>query len=67
MPQVPASSSHTLTRRAARPLLFQLVSHTQAPWVLMFNPKYFDVLSNRDKGYESSPQWYFQLDQASVK
>jgi hypothetical protein len=46
MPQVPASSSHTLTRRAARPLLFQLVSHTQAPWVLMFNRKYIYVLSN---------------------
>jgi peptide/nickel transport system substrate-binding protein len=39
----------------------------QAPWVSMFNPKYIDVLSNRVKGYQFSPQWYFLLDQASVK
>ena len=39
----------------------------QAPWVSMFNPKYIDVLSNRVKGYQFSPQWYFLLGQASVK
>jgi peptide/nickel transport system substrate-binding protein len=39
----------------------------QAPWVSMFNPKYIDVLSNRVKGYQFSPQWYFLLDHASVK
>jgi peptide/nickel transport system substrate-binding protein len=39
----------------------------QAPWVSMFNPKYIDVLSDRVKGYLFSPQWYFLLDQASVK
>lgn len=39
----------------------------QAPWVAMFNPKYIDVLSARVKGYLFSPQWYFLLDQASVK
>src|SRR5512133_868866 len=39
----------------------------QAPWVAMFNPKYVDVLSNRVKGYQFSPQWYFLLSQASVK
>jgi len=39
----------------------------QAPWVSMFNPKYIDVLSERVKGYQFSPQWYFLLDQASVK
>jgi peptide/nickel transport system substrate-binding protein len=39
----------------------------QAPWVSMFNPKYIDVLSNRIKGYQFSPQWYFLLAQASVK
>jgi len=39
----------------------------QAPWVSMFNPKYLDVLSNRVKGYQFSPQWYFLLAQASVK
>jgi len=39
----------------------------QAPWVAMFNPKYLDFLSNRVKGYQFSPQWYFLLDQASVK
>jgi peptide/nickel transport system substrate-binding protein len=39
----------------------------QAPWVSMFNPKYIDVLSDRVTGYQFSPQWYFLLDQASVK
>ena len=39
----------------------------QAPWVSMFNPKYIDFLSKRVKGYQFSPQWYFLLDQASVK
>jgi peptide/nickel transport system substrate-binding protein len=39
----------------------------QAPWVSMFNPKYIDFLSSRVKGYQFSPQWYFLLDQASVK
>jgi peptide/nickel transport system substrate-binding protein len=39
----------------------------QAPWVAMYNPKYVDVLSNRVKGYQFSPQWYFLIDQASVK
>ena len=39
----------------------------QAPWVSMFNPKWIDFLSSRVKGYQFSPQWYFMLDQASVK
>ena len=39
----------------------------QAAWVSMFNPKYIDFLSTRVKGYQFSPQWYFLLDQASVK
>jgi peptide/nickel transport system substrate-binding protein len=39
----------------------------QAPWVAMFNPKYIDFLGSRVKGYQFSPQWYFLLDQASVK
>ena len=39
----------------------------QAPWVSMFNPKYIDFLSDRVKGYQFSPQWYFLLGQASVK
>jgi peptide/nickel transport system substrate-binding protein len=39
----------------------------QAAWVAMFNPKFIDVLSARVKGYLFSPQWYFLLDQASVK
>jgi peptide/nickel transport system substrate-binding protein len=39
----------------------------QAPWVSLFNPKYIDFLSKRVKGYQFSPQWYFLLDQASVK
>ncbi|MDX6507371.1 MAG: peptide/nickel transport system substrate-binding protein [Gaiellaceae bacterium] len=39
----------------------------QAPWVAMYNPKYIDFLSKRVKGYLFSPQWYFLLDQASVK
>jgi peptide/nickel transport system substrate-binding protein len=39
----------------------------QAPWVSMFNPKLIDFLSTRVKGYQFSPQWYFLIDQASVK
>jgi peptide/nickel transport system substrate-binding protein len=39
----------------------------QAPWVAMFNPKLLDFVSKRVKGYQFSPQWYFLLDQASVK
>jgi peptide/nickel transport system substrate-binding protein len=39
----------------------------QAPWVSMYNPKYIDFTSSRVKGYQFSPQWYFLLDQASVK
>jgi peptide/nickel transport system substrate-binding protein len=39
----------------------------QAPWVAMYNPKYIDFLSTRVKGYQFSPQWYFLIDQASVK
>jgi peptide/nickel transport system substrate-binding protein len=39
----------------------------KAPWVSMFNPKLLDFVSKRVKGYQFSPQWYFMLDQASVK
>ncbi|TML23387.1 MAG: ABC transporter substrate-binding protein [Actinobacteria bacterium] len=39
----------------------------QAPWVAMFNPKLVDLVSKRVKGFTWSPQWYFLLDQASVK
>jgi peptide/nickel transport system substrate-binding protein len=39
----------------------------QAPWVSMYNPKYIDFLSTRVKGYQFSPQWYFLIDQSSVK
>jgi peptide/nickel transport system substrate-binding protein len=39
----------------------------QAVWVPLFNPKYIDVLGARVKGYQFSPQWYFLLDQASIK
>ena len=39
----------------------------QAPWVAMFNPKLLDFTSKRLKGFTFSPQWYFLLDQASVK
>jgi peptide/nickel transport system substrate-binding protein len=39
----------------------------QAPWVSMYNPKLIDFLSSRVKGYQFSPQWYFLIDQASVK
>jgi peptide/nickel transport system substrate-binding protein len=39
----------------------------QAPWVDMFNPKYLDFVSNRVKNHVFSPQWYFLLDEASVK
>jgi peptide/nickel transport system substrate-binding protein len=39
----------------------------QAPWVSMFNPKYIDFVSDRVRGYQFSPQWFFLLDQASIK
>jgi peptide/nickel transport system substrate-binding protein len=39
----------------------------QAPWVSMYNPKLIDFLSNRVKGYQFNPQWYFLIDQASLK
>jgi peptide/nickel transport system substrate-binding protein len=39
----------------------------QAPWVSMFNPKYLNFVSKRVKGFLFSPQWYFLIDQASVK
>jgi peptide/nickel transport system substrate-binding protein len=39
----------------------------QAPWVAMYNPKLIDFVSSRVKGYQFSPQWYFLLDQASIK
>ncbi len=39
----------------------------QAPWVSMITPKYLDFIAKRVKGYQFSPQWYFLLDQASVK
>ena len=39
----------------------------QAPWVAMFNPKQLNFVSNRVKGFLWSPQWYFLMDQASVK
>jgi peptide/nickel transport system substrate-binding protein len=39
----------------------------QAPWVSMLTPKYLDFIAKRVKGYQFSPQWYFLLDQASVK
>jgi peptide/nickel transport system substrate-binding protein len=39
----------------------------QAPWVSMINPKYLNFVSKRVKGFQFSPQWYFLIDQASVK
>jgi len=39
----------------------------QAPWVAMMNTKYVNFVSKRVKGFIFSPQWYFLLDQASVK
>jgi peptide/nickel transport system substrate-binding protein len=39
----------------------------QAPWVSMFNPKLLNFVSKRVKGFQFSPQWYFLIDQASVK
>jgi peptide/nickel transport system substrate-binding protein len=39
----------------------------QAPWVSMFNPKYVNFVSKDVKGFIFSPQWYFLIDQASVK
>jgi peptide/nickel transport system substrate-binding protein len=39
----------------------------QAAWVPMFNPKLIDFVSSRLKNHVFSPQWYFLLDEASVK
>jgi peptide/nickel transport system substrate-binding protein len=39
----------------------------QAPWIALFNPKYLNFVSKRVKGFTFSPQWYFLIDQASVK
>jgi peptide/nickel transport system substrate-binding protein len=39
----------------------------KAVWVPLFNPKFVDLLAKRVKGYQFSPQWYFLIDQASVK
>jgi peptide/nickel transport system substrate-binding protein len=39
----------------------------QAPWVALFNLKYVNFVSKRVKGFQFSPQWYFLIDQASVK
>ena len=39
----------------------------QAPWVSMFNPKLLDFVSKRVKGFQFSPQWYYLIDQSSVK
>ncbi len=39
----------------------------QAPWVAMMNQKQINFVAKRVKGFVFSPQWYFMLDQASVK
>ena len=39
----------------------------QAPWIALFNPKYLNFVSSRVKGFVFSPQWYFLIDQASIK
>jgi peptide/nickel transport system substrate-binding protein len=39
----------------------------QAPWIALFNPKYLNFVAKRVKGFQFSPQWYFLIDQASVK
>jgi len=39
----------------------------QAPWVAMMNTKQLNFVSKRVKGFIFSPQWYFLIDQASVK
>ena len=39
----------------------------QAPWVAMMNTKYVNFIAKRVKGFIFSPQWYFMLDQASLK
>src|ERR671930_596491 len=59
-----------ITDPAAGNNLWAQVDHEvtdQAPWVAMYNPKFIDFLGSRVKGYQFSPQWYFLIDQASVK
>jgi peptide/nickel transport system substrate-binding protein len=55
--------------KAANDIWAQVDKETtdQAPWVAMFNPKQLNLVSKRVKGFTWSPQWYFLLDQASVK
>ena len=38
-----------------------------AAWVALFNPKLIDFVSARVKNHVFSPQWYFLLDEASIK
>jgi peptide/nickel transport system substrate-binding protein len=65
-----AAGTKSITDQTAGNAMYAKVDQAitdQAPWVSMFNPKYVDFLSSRVKGYQFSPQWYFLLDQASIK
>jgi peptide/nickel transport system substrate-binding protein len=64
------AASRSLTSTAAGNQLWAQVDKQmtdQAPWVSMFNPKYLNFVSKRVKGFQFSPQWYYLLDQSSVK
>jgi peptide/nickel transport system substrate-binding protein len=72
--QIQAQMDHagqvSITDPAAGNKIWAQVDHNttdQAPWVAFFNPKLLDFVSSRVKGFTFSPQWYFLLDQASVK
>lgn len=39
----------------------------QAVWVPFLNKKYLNFVSKRVKGFQFSPQWYWLIDQSSIK
>ena len=68
--QMDRAAKVSITDPAGGNKIWAQVDHNvtdQAPWVAMFNPKLLDFVSSRVKGFAFSPQWYFLLDQASVK
>jgi peptide/nickel transport system substrate-binding protein len=69
-PKIQQALKTGITDQAAANKIWTQADHQlvdEAVWVPMFNPKYLDFVSNHVKGHQFSPQWYFLLDQASVK
>jgi peptide/nickel transport system substrate-binding protein len=69
-PEMTRALQMGITNQTAANSLWASVDHQlvdRAVWVPLFNPKYLDFVSNRVKNHIFSPQWYFLLDQASIK